>query len=274
MTLITKIAKTIDASILDFCKAVASKYDIDQEELMNMWNESSGGLSTKKPKKRSAYQNFSSFIRPQIKEEYPDIKFGDISKEISKRWKDMDDSEKIKYQDAESESKKLVSKENEMVTGYQKMKVVDLKKLCKDRDIKVNGLKKAEIIECLEEYDAKISSSSASTPANSSSASSPANSSSVSSPANSAKGSPIYESENEQVNSPSLSIKSSSNESLSEMSDSDDESVKSSKSSKKNKINKKSYKDMKLPELKELLNQKGLSTKGKKGDLIERLISS
>ena len=45
----------------------------------------------------SAYIIFSSEIRPTVKEENPDMKFGDIAKECAIRWKSLTDEEKAVY---------------------------------------------------------------------------------------------------------------------------------------------------------------------------------
>lgn len=48
-------------------------------------------------KNTSTYINFSKVIRPVIKSENPDMKFGDISKEVGVRWHKLTDEEKQSY---------------------------------------------------------------------------------------------------------------------------------------------------------------------------------
>lgn len=49
------------------------------------------------PKKVNGYIVFGSEIRPKIKEEYPDMKPVDVTKEIARRWKELDEESKEKY---------------------------------------------------------------------------------------------------------------------------------------------------------------------------------
>eukprot|EP00010_Vexillifera_abyssalis_P002858 CAMPEP_0201552090 /NCGR_PEP_ID=MMETSP0173_2-20130828/13675_1 /ASSEMBLY_ACC=CAM_ASM_000268 /TAXON_ID=218659 /ORGANISM="Vexillifera sp., Strain DIVA3 564/2" /LENGTH=213 /DNA_ID=CAMNT_0047962509 /DNA_START=26 /DNA_END=667 /DNA_ORIENTATION=- len=51
----------------------------------------------KKPK--TAYMIFAMEARPKIKEEFPDKKFGEISKICGERWKLLSDGDKVKYQE-------------------------------------------------------------------------------------------------------------------------------------------------------------------------------
>ena len=47
----------------------------------------------------SAYMVFSGEKRAEVKEENPDMKLGEISKEIGKMWGDLDDDDKTPYQE-------------------------------------------------------------------------------------------------------------------------------------------------------------------------------
>lgn len=71
MSLIKKIIKSIDASIDDFCSTIATKFDLDKDELMKLWHENGGSKKSKTVKKRSAYVNYSAHIRSVILEETP-----------------------------------------------------------------------------------------------------------------------------------------------------------------------------------------------------------
>ncbi len=63
------------------------------------------------PKKNmTAYILFSNDKRPEVKEENPDLKFGDVAKELGRLWKDASSSTKKKYE-------KLAEKEKERYTS-------------------------------------------------------------------------------------------------------------------------------------------------------------
>jgi hypothetical protein len=47
-----KINKIVDASIQDFCQQIATKFDLNKEELVEMWNTSTSSNKKKAPKKK------------------------------------------------------------------------------------------------------------------------------------------------------------------------------------------------------------------------------
>jgi len=236
MSLLKKIGKNIDSSILDFVKEISSRYDIDQNELMDIWKKTDGGSSIKKPKKKTAYQNFSNIIRKQIKDENPDFDFGQISKEISKKWKEMDDSEKNTYKDMTVEGD---------VPNFKNMKVAELRELCDKKGLNSKG-KKIELIDRLMNHSSKASTpmSKASTPM--SKASTPMSKAST----------PMS-----KASTPMSKASPMSSHSLSSNSTKEENSM--------------DFSTMKLPEIKKICKEKGLNIKGKnKNDLIELLIEN
>ena len=172
MSLFKKIAKSIDASVADFCEAIATRFDIDKIELHEMWTRINCGSGVKKTKKRSAYVSFSVHIRPVVIQENPDLKFGEISKEISARWKALSAEEKAKYASVEEKaavspeaSPKAAKKTKKASTKskkagaspkvpalpdghFSKMKIQELRDLCKEKGFKTSG-NKMELIERL-----------------------------------------------------------------------------------------------------------------------------
>lgn len=78
---------------------------LNMEEVQQIWKKVSGTTSksvgeimlNQPKKKKSAYQNFFAEIRKKITEENPGIKFGEISKEVSKKWKDLSIEEKKQF---------------------------------------------------------------------------------------------------------------------------------------------------------------------------------
>lgn len=97
MALINKIAKQIEASVVEFTELIATKYNLDQDVLMEMWTDITKMKSKSKPKKMSAYQVFSAEQRKLLKDMNPAISFGEISKEIGKRWKSLSAAQKAVY---------------------------------------------------------------------------------------------------------------------------------------------------------------------------------
>jgi hypothetical protein len=148
------------------------------DEMVSLWKEVSRKKGGGKPKKRSAYMNFSQAVSAQIKEEHPEMTFGQRSTETSRRWKLLTKEEQAGYALAASPAPKktppspvlkktpqaplkkkpspVLKKPSPVVKKagkeeYLKMKVQDLKKVCKDKGLSVKGLKKKEeFLEALE----------------------------------------------------------------------------------------------------------------------------
>jgi len=249
MSLIKKISKSIDASIDDFCSTIAFKFDLDKDELVKLWHENGGSKKSKTVKKRSAYVNYSTHIRSVILDENPEITFGEISKETSKRWKLLSEEEKEQYKSKENESvtaqvgapkKSKSSKTTKNSNDLRSKKVAELKALCKDKGLPVKGTKQ-ELIDRLTE---KPSSTEDHSDAESS----------VGSPTASENGSDVS----------SLSGVSDEEESQGGQ---DDESEAEEE---KPEVN---YSDMNLVKLRELCKEKGIATKGNKNELIHRLMA-
>lgn len=163
MSLMKKINKIVDASIQDFCQQIATKFDLNKEELVEMWNTSTLSNKKKAPKKKSPYQNYSNYLRPILLGENHEMTFGEISKETSKRWKLFTPEQKLQYQlnqtDVDGEpkpspkksDKKQVKKQDKKTSddsSLDKKKLSELKDLCKAKGLSSNG-KKQELIERL-----------------------------------------------------------------------------------------------------------------------------
>ena len=92
MALYNKMQKLVDATVEEFCRRVAEKYDnLDVEEMMVLWKETAKAPKKKsdKPKKKTAYMNFSQTVRAEMKTANAEVTFGEISKEVSRRWKEL-----------------------------------------------------------------------------------------------------------------------------------------------------------------------------------------
>lgn len=93
-SLIKDIEKQVSKKVDMFTKQVSEKYtDISKDELMSIWNEVCGIKS----KKVSNFQRFCKEKRPDLKRDHPDMKFGDVNKELGRMWKELSDEEKNKY---------------------------------------------------------------------------------------------------------------------------------------------------------------------------------
>lgn len=105
MNLSTKITKAIDGTVESFLREVSVRYDIRQEDLSEAWKRVAGTTTTTKKKggairrqaRPSGYQNFAKTARPQIREIDPSMSFGDISKEVSRRWRALTEEERLEY---------------------------------------------------------------------------------------------------------------------------------------------------------------------------------
>lgn len=100
-TLIQSISDVINSFIEPWISLMAQKYNIPKNELMTSWymyNKSDMvSNDAKSPTSRKsipAYVNFCNKQRPLLKEQFPTMSFGDISKELGKRWKELSDDDK------------------------------------------------------------------------------------------------------------------------------------------------------------------------------------
>jgi len=59
----------------------------------------------------SAFMYFSNAERPKLKEEQPDLPFGEVGKELGVRWKSISDKDKKQYEDKAAEDKIRYTKE-------------------------------------------------------------------------------------------------------------------------------------------------------------------
>jgi len=117
--MLTKINSIIDNYTQEFSAQIASKYNLDVNELNQLWKTivgqgTSNGLTrpsrrvkaqgatgnvAPKPKKISAYIQYSKLTRSEVKQEFPTMKPTDVTKEIARRWRLLTIEEKNKYKD-------------------------------------------------------------------------------------------------------------------------------------------------------------------------------
>lgn len=111
-------------------------------------------LENGKKKKKTAYQNFFTITRNELKEENSKIAFGELSKMISSKWKELSSVEKKKYNSISSVTKK---EEN---NNYEDFFIEDAVSECESEPSDINiGCEDefSEISEMEEEDDDSIS---------------------------------------------------------------------------------------------------------------------
>jgi hypothetical protein len=99
MSLSAKLQKLMDSTVAEFCRRLADQHEgLDVEALMEVWKDTAKKpKALKKPRKVTAYMIFSQTVRADMKAENPEMTFGEISQETSRRWKAMTDEEKAQY---------------------------------------------------------------------------------------------------------------------------------------------------------------------------------
>jgi hypothetical protein len=190
MALYRKMQKTVDSAVEEFCRRLAEQHsELHVEDMMTLWKETAKApkKSSDKPKKRTAYMNFSQVMRTELKQKNPNITFGEISTQISSRWKTMTAEEKAVYNTttttpttsppaspvttpeapaegasevvvpaapkkaakiiASPSSPILVKAKKTKKEGPKKLTLAELKKLCKEKGLGIKGLKKREEFE-------------------------------------------------------------------------------------------------------------------------------
>jgi hypothetical protein len=99
MSLAAKLQKLMDSTVAEFCRRLAEQHEgLDVEALMQTWKDTAKKpKALKKPRKVTGYMIFSQKVRADIKAENPEMTFGEISQETSRRWKALSDEDKAKY---------------------------------------------------------------------------------------------------------------------------------------------------------------------------------
>ena len=97
-TLSKELQKVVNKTIESYIKAVSEKYQLESDELHNIWNEVQGSKKQSKPRK-SGYINFCKVERPKLKKRNPDMTFGEQGKSLGEMWKKLSDEDKKKWND-------------------------------------------------------------------------------------------------------------------------------------------------------------------------------
>lgn len=99
------INNTIQTYLENFMNTVAERFEIDRDELDNLWKEVQKKKFTKNKKTKrkktksipSAYILFSNDERPKIKQAHPDMHFIEVGRELGRRWKKASEEVKDHY---------------------------------------------------------------------------------------------------------------------------------------------------------------------------------
>lgn len=167
--LMKKIVKHIDSAVEDFCKQIATRFDLNATELIQMWKMAQSGSAKKNtPTKKSGYVMFGLEVRPQIVAEHPEFTFAEISKEVGRRWKlvSADENEKRRYKEmgeitasaaveatqVDADEPKVPALVAVIQDQFAPMKTKELKNLCKARGLRISG-KREELVERLRRAD-------------------------------------------------------------------------------------------------------------------------
>lgn len=156
-TLIQSISDVINSFIEPWISMIAQKYNIPKTELMTSWymyNKSDMVVlqqstnDAKSPTSRKsipAYVNFCNKQRPLLKEQFPTMSFGDISKELGKRWKELSDDDKNSYSTKNEESLSSMPSISYSKDNLDHKTLVELRELCTTLNIKKTGNKESLI---------------------------------------------------------------------------------------------------------------------------------
>jgi hypothetical protein len=90
-----------------FMDSVATRYEINRDDLTEMWKETqkkkfkknNNKKKTKKSTVPSTYILWSNEERPKIKKENPDFDFIEVARELGRRWKNVEDDVKEHFKE-------------------------------------------------------------------------------------------------------------------------------------------------------------------------------
>ena len=96
-SMLTKVIESaIEKAVKNYAAQIAEKYSLDESALVQLWKESikKGTKSGGGGARTSGYLEFSKLERAKVKAEHEGMSFVDISREIGRRWKALDEDEK------------------------------------------------------------------------------------------------------------------------------------------------------------------------------------
>ena len=152
--LLSTFQANMNNAINEYASQIATKFNINQEELVQLWNNMNDSpvKGLKKPKKvkkkskgkkkKSGFILYSMENRDKLKEKNPEMKFTDISKLLGQNWKSLSDEEKEVF------NKK--AREEEPSDDISMQSITSLRKMCKEKGYSnYSQLKKQDLVDIL-----------------------------------------------------------------------------------------------------------------------------
>ena len=98
-SMLTKVIESaIEKAVKNYAAQIAEKYSLDESALVQLWKESiKKGTKSGGGARTSGYLEFSKLERSKVKAEHEGMSFVDISREIGRRWKALDEDDKGKW---------------------------------------------------------------------------------------------------------------------------------------------------------------------------------
>ena len=87
------IKNKVESYIDDLLNILPQNSNITKQQLIELWNKK----QAKQPRKKSSYINWSTQMRPKIKQQNPSLSFSEVAKKLGDMWKEMSQEEKDKY---------------------------------------------------------------------------------------------------------------------------------------------------------------------------------
>jgi len=152
--MISTIENVINKTMLNFLTEVSDEFHIPLQQLQTRWEhflsknsvdreDAPEAVLKKKPQKKSAYQKFFVLKSAELKQNNPELSFGALSTQVSTLWKAIPKEEQQKFDVGDD----IIKQDNDVTVhkytadSLNKMKMVDLKQLCEERNIKKTGNK-------------------------------------------------------------------------------------------------------------------------------------
>ena len=138
--IIVKFKEILNTKMDLFFEKASKKLCVNKNVLISIWNETILPTEEKNSNiksKKSFYQIFFSIKRIELKKNNPSLNFGELSKQISKLWNQMNKEEQNEWikNNVQGEDVSFPDK------SYKNMKITELKNLCIQKGLNIKGNK-------------------------------------------------------------------------------------------------------------------------------------
>lgn len=155
------IENVVQTYVHEWIREVAETYELPIHALTTSWDAfvSSSSSSDEQPptpitppakKCTPAYVQFCNDNRNKVKAMYPDMKFGEISKELGKMWRELSDAGRQAYTQPVHTTTDVVPTISE--TDLQKKTLLQLREMCVEKSLKKTGNKEILIQRLLDHF--------------------------------------------------------------------------------------------------------------------------